>query len=147
MTNTIFASQLGFLKMVMQMNASDITHEESLVSSPQSGNSVNWLIGHMLVVRDNMLKAMDLPSLTNEEMEKLYNRGTQNITKETGMPLEELISLYYKGTDEMLKRLQGEEITDAEKINMIAPLIFHESYHSGQIGLFRRLIGKEPKIK
>lgn len=147
MTNQIFSSQLSFLKRVMELNASDITHEESLISSPQSGNSVNWIIGHIIVVRDYMLKAMELEPLANEEMEKLYNRGTPNITKDNAMPLEDLIKMYYKGTDNMFKRLEGEEIAGEESVKSIAGLIFHECYHSGQIGLFRRLIGKEPKLK
>lgn len=147
MTNSIFTSQLSFLKRVMELNASDITHEESLISSPQSGNSVNWLIGHMIVVRDNMLRAAGLQPLAGEKMEQLYNRGTQNVTKENAMPLEDLINLYYKGTEKMFKRLEGEEIAGEENVQSIAGLIFHECYHSGQIGLFRRLIGKEPKLR
>ncbi len=147
MTNSIFSSQLKFLKRVMELNTGDITQEESLVSSPQSGNSVNWLIGHMIVVRDLMLDAMGLECMASEEMVATYSQGTKNVDKESAMQFTELLKMYYQGTEEMLKRLEGDELNDEEKVKSIAGLIFHECYHSGQIGLFRRIIGKEPKIK
>lgn len=147
MTNSIFSKQLKFLKRVMELNTGDITQEESLVSSPQNGNSVNWLIGHMIVVRDLMLDAMGLKCMASEEMVAIYSQGTKNVDKESAMQFTELLKMYYQGTDEMLKRLEGEELNEEEKVTSVAGLIFHECYHSGQIGLFRRIIGKEPKIK
>ncbi len=147
MRNSIFTNQLGTLKRVMAINASDITHEDSLVSSPQNGNSVNWIVGHMIAIRDAMRGAMGLKAATSKEMLDIYDRGTVNITKENAMKFEDLLKIYYDGTDEMLKHLAENELTDEEKIQTIATLTFHESYHAGQIGLFRRLMGKEPKIK
>jgi hypothetical protein len=147
MTNSILSNQLATLKRVMEINASDITHEDSLISSPQDGNSVNWITGHMIVIRDFMREAMGLKAAVSKEMKDIYDRGTANVTKENAMKFEDLLKIYYDGTDEMLKQLEAAELTDEEKIKTISTLVFHESYHAGQIGLFRRIMGKEPKIK
>ena len=36
---------------------------------------------------------------------------------------------------------------DEEKIKSIVGLAFHEAYHAGQIGILRRVIGKEGVLK
>jgi len=36
---------------------------------------------------------------------------------------------------------------DNEKYRMVTFLAFHESYHTGQTGILRRIIGKEGAIK
>ncbi len=147
MTNSIFSQQLQFLKRVMGMNTEDVSQEDSLIVAPNGGNSANWIIGHMIVVRDGMREAMGLAPLADEAMIELYKRGTPNIKKENSHQLEELLKMYYSGTDEMVKRLEGDEVKDKEAVETITVLLFHEAYHAGQIGLFRRIIGKDSKIK
>lgn len=147
MTNSIFSQQLQFLKRVMGMNIEDVTQEDSMVTSPNSGNSVNWIIGHMIVVRDGMREALGLKPIADETMIERYQRGAQNVTAETAYKLEDLLEMYYRGTDEMVKHLEGDEVTNKEAVETMTVLLFHEAYHAGQIGLFRRLMGKEPKIK
>lgn len=145
--NEVLATQFTFLKRVMALNASDVSQEDSLISSPSSGNSVNWIVGHMIAVRDAILQALGAEKMASEEMEKLYNRGTPNVTAENAMDINKLIEMYNTGSDEIIKRLTENELIDKEAIETLAVLSFHESYHAGQIGLFRRLMGKEPKIK
>jgi len=145
--NKVLATQFTFLKRVMALNASDVSQKDSLISSPSSGNSVNWIVGHMIAVRDAILQALGAEKMASEEMEKLYNRGTPNVTSENAMDINKLIEMYNTGSDEIIKRLTENELTDKEAIETIAILSFHEAYHTGQIGLFRRLMGKEPKIK
>ncbi|MBN8571582.1 MAG: hypothetical protein J0M18_18310, partial [Ignavibacteria bacterium] len=80
--NKVLATQFTFLKRVMALNASDVSQKDSLISSPSSGNSVNWIVGHMIAVRDAILQALGAEKMASEEMEKLYNRGTPNVTSE-----------------------------------------------------------------
>ena len=147
MTNSIFSQQLQFLKRVMGMNTEEVSQEDSMVTSPNNGNSVNWIIGHMIVVRDGMREALGLKPIADETMKERYQRGSQNVTQETAYKLEDLIEMYYRGTDEMVARLEGDEVKDKEAVETVTVLLFHEAYHAGQIGLFRRLMGKDSKIK
>lgn len=147
MTNSIFSQQLQFLKYVIQLNLGEVSHEDSLTTAPNNGNSVNWLLGHIIVVRDGMRKSLGLTPIANEAMINLYQRGTPNIIGEKAFNLNELIEMYNRGTDDMVSRLEGNEITDKEAVDTMAVLLFHEAYHAGQIGLFRRIMGKDSKIK
>ncbi len=147
MTNSIFSKQLQFLKYVVNLNLGEVSHEESLTTTPNGGNSVNWLLGHMIEVRDGMRKALGLEPIADEAMINLYKRGTENITADKAFKLEDLIEKYNRGSDEMIKRLESDEITDAEAVDTLTVLLFHEAYHAGQIGLFRRIMGKDSKIK
>ena len=61
----------------------------------------------------------------------------------TGWKFKDMITF----RDEMVKRLEGDEVTDKEALDTITVLLFHEAYHAGQIGLFRRIMGKDSKIK
>ena len=147
MTNSIFSKQLQFLKYVVNLNLGEVSHEESLTTAPNVGNSVNWLLGHMIEVRDGMRKALGLEPIADEAMINLYKRGTENITADKAFKLEDLIEKYNRGSDEMIKRPESDEITDAEAVDTLTVLLFHEAYHAGQIGLFRRIMGKDSKIK
>ena len=147
MTNSIFSQQLKFLKHVVGLNTGEVSHEDSLTSAPNNGNSPNWVIGHMIVIRDKMRSALGLEAIADEKMLNTYDRGKQNVTKETAYKLEDLLEMYNRGSDEMIQRLEGDEVTDKEAIDTMTVLLFHESYHAGQLGLFRRIMGKEPKIK
>ena len=145
--NKVLAQQFGVLKQVMALNASDVSQDDSLISSPSNGNSVNWLVGHMIAVRDVIIKILGGEPLADEKTHSLYDRGKTNVTKENAMNINELLEIYYKGSDEIISRLSEKELTEEKDIETIATLSFHESYHAGQIGLFRRIMGKEPKIK
>jgi len=147
MTNSIFSKQLQFLKHVVNLNLGEVSQEDSLTTAPNGGNSVNWLVGHMIVVRDGMMKALGLESIADETLINLYQRGTENITADKANKLEDLLQKYNRGSDEMIKRLEGDEVTDAEAVDTMTVLLFHEAYHAGQIGLFRRIMGKDSKIK
>lgn len=147
MTNSIFSQQLQYLKRVMGMNIEDVSQNDSLITSSSDGNSVNWVIGHMIVVRDGMREALGLKPIADETMIDRYQRGSQNVTKDTAYKLEDLLEMYNRGSDEMIKHLEGDEVKDAEALDTMTVLLFHEAYHAGQIGLFRRIMGKDSKIK
>ena len=40
---------------IAQMQAKDLTHEDSLLQPPFRGNCLNWVLGHMLSNRDAIL--------------------------------------------------------------------------------------------
>jgi hypothetical protein len=94
-----------------------------------------------------MRKALGLDALADEEMLNLYDRGKPNVSKETARKMADLLEMYNRGSDEMMKHLESNEIKDKEAIDTMTVLLFHESYHAGQIGLFRRIMGKDSKIK
>src|SRR4030095_5504671 len=133
---------------VIHNNLEGITHEESLVSPDGGGNSINWILGHILVNRNSVNSILGLPDAADENIVKHYSRGTQNITRENAVRLEDMLRMF----DDTQKKLEAKipEIdlsTDEKKAERLALLAFHEAYHSGQTGLLRRVVGKEGAIK
>lgn len=147
MTNSIFSQQLRFLKHVVGLNSGEVSHEDSLISAPNGGNSTNWVLGHMIVIRDGMRKALGLDAIADEKMKDTYDRGKENVSSDSAYKLEDLLEMYNRGSDEMMKRLEGDEVKEQEAIDTMTVLLFHEAYHAGQLGLFRRIMGKDSKIK
>jgi hypothetical protein len=67
MTNSIFSQQLKYLKYVVGLNTEDVSQDDSLISAPNGGNCANWIMGHIVVIRDGMRKALGLDALADEE--------------------------------------------------------------------------------
>jgi uncharacterized damage-inducible protein DinB len=140
------------------MQLKDITHAESLLQPPFRGNCLNWVIGHILVMRQGWNDMLGLPrSLTEAEM-KIYDYDSQPVTcAEEGLALDYLLKKLDENMAELVARL--ETLTQAEldrevdtwrgKQPLSQALSFcewHESYHTGQLELLRQLAGKNDKV-
>lgn len=133
--------------MVLNRNLKDITHAESLVTPAQGGNSINWILGHIIVSRDDIRELIGLDKLYGDEM-KMYHRGAENVDPVELAEFTKLLDMYNEGQhviEEKLKELDLRD--DNEKYRMVTFLAFHESYHVGQTGILRRIIGKEGAIR
>ena len=139
----------------IKINTEGITDEESLIQPPNGGNCMNWILGHIVVSRNTALKLVGENPIMNDEETEVYKRGSEPLTDESkALPLNKLFS-YLDESQERLKtglsRMSRDDLNAvAEKKTVgeeLAFLHFHEAYHSGQIGLLRRIAGKEGKIK
>ena len=57
---------LTVLKMnnrVININLEGITQEESLLSPEPGGNCINWVLGHMLISRDDINKILGIDNV------------------------------------------------------------------------------------
>lgn len=128
---------------VFNTNMEGITHEESL-KEKYNCNSVNWIVGHLAYTRNNILMHLGLPLDADESMKPFYSRGTKlDISK--ALPLDTLKKMYVASQPQIIQEL--EKLKDEAKLDQITFLGFHEAYHIGQIGLLRKILGKEGAIK
>jgi hypothetical protein len=142
-------------------NLEDVTHEESLVRPP-AGNCLNWVLGHIVIYRGTMLKIIDRRPVFEGEHAALYQRGSHPDGSEHYLDLATLRGFLSDAHQEFipaLSALSDEELAGnvpeefnrpplAGSIsNALARLSFHESYHAGQIGLLRRIAGKDGAIR
>ncbi|HEY3927708.1 MAG TPA: DinB family protein [Candidatus Koribacter sp.] len=152
----IFRSQNKFIWLSVEKNCAEVTHEESLVRPQPGGNSMNWIVGHLLCVYNNVLPMLGQPPVMLTEKLKRYDRGSQQVTAETALPFEELLA----GLKEAIDRWDaGLAAATNEALDRKAPfspfndpnetvrsvigfLMFHQGYHTGQTGVLRRVIGK-----
>ena len=155
MVAPLLLSAIGFDTRALHLNLDGLTHEDSLLQPP-SGNCINWLLGHILRHRNLMLEALDAPRVWSEEAQKRYDRGSDPIRgEESGVVrLEVLREELDRSADHLRAALAeiGEEALQAPRgtstvAQWLLFLALHEAYHVGQIGLMRRLAGREGAIR
>jgi uncharacterized damage-inducible protein DinB len=152
--------QLGITNSVMERNLREISQEDSLVEPSKSGNCLNWVLGHLTRTR---LQALSLvgqhPPFPLEDF-KAYS-GEDPFTREDALPFEELKRRFTalaeplrKGVSAMSSEALAKPApfspgdSPKETIgSLLASIVFHEAYHAGQIGLLRRVVGREGVIK
>lgn len=155
--------QLGLNHFVVKTNTGDVSHEESFRRPPDGGNSMNWVLGHILVSRNGLLKVLDLPALPYPEDQLVpYQRGSEPLENvEATLDFEKMVANFDTSQKQIVEAIQK---IPAEKLDQKAPfspinnedetvgsllaaLVYHESYHSGQLGMLRHVAGKEGAIR
>jgi len=154
-------AQLEFVDFALQKNLEGLTHEQSLQSAAEGGNSINWVLGHMVDTRGAMLRLLGGEPLVGERFQELYGRGTQRIGEgDDCEPLEALVEAWSAYQRALLERLETatDELWNAQVPKIFEPegtepagvqfatFLFHEIYHAGQIGVIRRNVGLEGAI-
>jgi uncharacterized damage-inducible protein DinB len=148
MKNEETINVLKFNNRVLNINLAGITQEESLKSPEAGGNCINWVLGHIIVSRNDINEIVGLGKISDERLENLYSRGTQNINRENAEKIETLLEIF-NGSQKALedKVAETDLSSNADSLKELTFLAFHEAYHTGQTGLLRRVAGKEGAIK
>jgi hypothetical protein len=141
--------------MVIEKNLKGITPEESFFQPQQAGNCVNWVLGHIVSTRNQVMKIIGESPIWTEEEAAPYRRGSVPLTDESlALPLSRMLTDLLASQEKLLTKLQSispEELRapfeNGTRCEQLAIIQFHEAYHAGQLGLLRRLIGKPGAIK
>lgn len=151
-----------FSYLSMGRNLEGVTHEDSLIGGNPAGNCINWVLGHVVSTRSSIMKFVGVDQPHNDELDR-YRRGTEPIgSGETLIDFSILRRMLDDSQAQLLPALG--EIPQARLDspipeewgfpsgqgnigNALARLAAHESYHNGQIGLLRRILGKEGAIR
>jgi hypothetical protein len=133
---------------VIRRQADGLTHDDSLLQLPFRGNCLNWVIGHIVATRNQVLTLLGEPPVWSETEAAPYVRGSAPITEgEIAHPLEKILSDLDCSQERLmaaLKRVtphdmnatQGDETIGEQ----LAFLHFHEAYHTGPNPLFHQLL-------
>jgi hypothetical protein len=133
---------------VISMNLEGITHEESMIFPNGDANCMNWILGHLIYIRNAFLNVLGEESVWDNEKFSVYNRGEIPLDRKGELVDFEDLKAYLKSSQDKLESAFGKlEKINSENINDIAVLSFHEIYHGGQIGYLRRILGKPGAIK
>ncbi len=134
-----------------------LTHEDSLLQLPFRGNCLNWVLGHCLVSRQNVLKMLGIQGSWTEEEIARYTFDTEPITAADDpaiLSLERLLAdfdLTQKQLEEGFAEVSEQQLAEtnengrsvAERLLFLA---WHEGYHLGQTEYLRQLAGKDDKV-
>jgi uncharacterized damage-inducible protein DinB len=144
----------GINQTALDLNVKGLNHEESLIQPPQGGNCLNWVAGHIVASRNSVLNLIgEKPIWTTEEAE-LYKRGSAPIKDGSrAKKFEQIVADFTRSQERVragLGRLTEQDLVKKEGDQTLAQrlhfLQFHEAYHVGQLGLLRRMAGKEGAI-
>ncbi len=151
-------SQFGYCQFVTQLNLKDLEPSDTFLASGENGNCINWVLGHILASRDHLLELMGCEPVFGAEGCERYKNGSAAVHgPEDGVEHARLSELFEQsqaaveaGLDAFDPARFAEEVSwvpggeRKEPLGKMLPgLIFHEAYHAGQIGIIRRLIGKD----
>jgi hypothetical protein len=145
---------------IVMMQAEGLTHQESLIQLPFRSNCFNWVAGHLLSNRCNILKLLGAEELRPDLDIARYDRESNPVLEdgEDVIPLEELIPLLEeaqaklaaaleKETDETLQRSASyRDRAEQTVAYWLLFLFFHDSYHVGQTEILRQAAGTDDKI-
>ncbi len=139
---------------VLKKHAEGISHEQSLARSGTGGNTLNWVLGHIVASRNGIFALLGEPPVWTESEAEPYVRGAAQLDPTRAHPLPAILAALESSQARLMARL--ETLTDGELAaehgqstvaKQLAFLQFHETYHVGQTGLLRRLAGKEGVIR
>lgn len=161
---TIFTQQFKYPFGSVIVNTEDITDEEALVFPSGDGNCMNWIVGHIIDARNQLLTFLkEQPVWDNKELH-CYARGAKpKDVQELFLPFNQLIEYLKTSYDRLISgikhvqtgklaaisniSLQGRATISHTLLEWLTVFSFHESYHCGQTGSLRKILGKEGKIK
>ena len=149
----------GINYQVLKRNLDGVTHGESLIQPAGGGNCLNWVLGHIVATRDNVMQLLQQETVMSKEVAGVYQRGSEPIRDgSNAQPLEKLVADLERSQNRLVAGLStvsepqlsapSPDKSIAETVGeLLFVLQFHEAYHAGQTGLLRRMAGHEGAIK
>ena len=149
---------LEFNQTIIHAQLKDITPAESLLQLPFQGNCMNWVVGHILDVRQEWLAMLGLPGIMTGDEQKAYGYGSEPIScADQAVPLESLLSRLDGTLLTLVDKLESLTQADLDReveiwrgklplAEALAHYLWHESYHTGQLEQLRQLAGKNDHV-
>jgi len=144
-------SDYEFTTMLVHRLVDGVTQEETLIQLTFEVNCLNWVLGHIVTNRSHTLEVVSAEHAWQGDVRKLYNTGTENI-KPDGASMQ--VDVLLKHLDESVELLKTalenvgegylfERFTNyrGEKTREehLSGFHWHETYHIGQLEIFRAL--------
>ena len=142
---TLCINSLGINNHVIKQKTEGLTHADSMLQLPFPGNCMNWILGHLLVYREQSLGMIDGVSKPDEGEFALYGFGSEPLTDPgKAIPLETLLarlddaSTRISAALEQMPASRLDEVVDEERGVTVGQrlhfyVVFHEAYHAGQL--------------
>lgn len=148
---------------VIDKQLDGLTHEDSLIMPPFRANCLNWVVGHIVEHRDWMLRALDEPSLMPARLVDIYRRGSQTIqVGDEVADFSTLLDYIARSKTDIIGAMQRVTLEflaekpqtgilmpnhkDKTRLERLQGLLWHETYHTGQLELLRQLAGKDDAV-
>ena len=149
------AQQFAFNAGMLQMLSKDMQPDDWAFRPEGGGNCALWILGHVCSARRMLVRKLggDTPEVATDA---LFGMGEEprdaselpdaaTLLAEVQAPSKELVRVLEALTPEKAAEPWGHAFPDGSDTiaGGIRFLFFHESYHLGQLGLLRRMRGKQ----
>jgi uncharacterized damage-inducible protein DinB len=144
---------------LIEMQTEGLAQEDTLVRTPYHINSLNWVLGHIAVNRDNILRALGQEPVLDQQVTDRYKRGSEPVTADQGdiLTLDELLEVLRTSQakiSDALNALPASELESEIRVgsntvtlaSRLFGLYFHDTYHTGQTDLLRQVSGADDTI-
>ncbi len=156
----LLQKQYRFADMALRLNVKGISNDESIIQPEPAGSCINWIAGHLLATREDIFEILSIEPMQSDEDTEPYRRNSDSSNTDRFTEFLELLTRFKKSQKLILSRLESlndeqfaqpmpNDNPDADSAILSGRLLFyhfHEAYHIGQIGVVRRLIGKDGAI-
>ena len=154
--------QASLVHQVVRRNVEGISHEESLLQPEPGGNCLNWVVGHLVWAYAGALPLVRQSSTLEQQRLAQYARGGPPLTDPArAVKFDELLAAWDEASRRMDAGLAdfptetlGQPAPGSPTGNpretigsLLATIMFHQAYHTGQTAVLRRLIGRAGAIK
>jgi hypothetical protein len=142
---------LGLLERML----AGVDRPGSLRPLAEGGSHLNWLVGHLAVSRDAMLRAAAADPLGDERLREGYRMGSDAPGDAAALELGALTELLRRQGQRLAERLPNLDddalaapsgMGDADVRRYLEFMVWHETYHLGQAVLYRRALGLDSPI-
>ncbi|MDQ6633729.1 MAG: DinB family protein [Gemmatimonadota bacterium] len=154
--------QTDITRIVVRLNSDGISHDDSLVRPHPGGNCFNWVLGHLVAIYGEAMPLLGQQPVQPREELSHYQRGAAPITNAAeAIRIEDLQRWWAESCarfdaglatlteDRLAERAPFSPSNDPNETvgSLLATLVHHQAYHSGQLGVLRRVAGKPGAIK
>ncbi len=144
---------------VIVAHAEGLTHEDSLRQSGYNTNCFNWVLGHIVATRDDILRVLGADPVFGSAGDR-YRRESDPVRAAgpgvvaltdlliaLGASAERLGAVLRGATAEfMAEDLPTGDGRTATRAAQVMFGWFHDTYHTGQLDVIRQLSGKSDKV-
>ena len=125
-----------------------INHQDSLLTPPGGGNPANWILGHIITSRCNVLAALKIDPPWDFNSCKPYIPDSEPPAPGDDVEDFETMKTDLEKTQELLlkafQNLSNEELEEKTGENSLgedlAGYAIHEAYHAGELSEIKRLL-------
>lgn len=132
----------------------NISDEESNTAFTENTNPIKWVAGHLTDARITILSIVS-DNAMNTDFKQWFGKGTGKVIDETFPNIEQIKTKWVAVSETLMRALRNmtddklqskppfqTSIPDETLQGLIAYFALHESFHLGQISVYRKLIGK-----
>lgn len=148
---------------IIEKQVAGLSQKDTLIALPFRGNRLNWVLGHLAEHRDWMLRAVDCTTLMPANQVEMYRRGSEPLSDSIeAIELDVIMGYLNQSKDCIIQHLDSvddnflketpttgillQNDKERTRFQRLQGLLWHETYHVGQLELLRQLAGTNDAI-